>query len=200
MEILLEPTSNKLMVDVPVMRTTSIATKPCQEDSSEFYLITGSIYTDQRGTVVFPTMAAARRGRVRFIAACSYSTDIHKDIMKAQSEIKIIKRFQPRQPDDDAQFMFLGAEPYHFEYDHTNSTKLGDSGSVSGLRSMLDDDLVSLTGFETPESADNDSQRISCTIFNTKVDQLESRVSKKVTDDVQSSVPSILAEPSNRHP
>ncbi|GJS11151.1 copia protein [Tanacetum coccineum] len=33
---------------------------------------------------VFPTMAAARRGRVRFIAACSYSTDIHKDIMKAQ--------------------------------------------------------------------------------------------------------------------
>ncbi|GKD66472.1 hypothetical protein Tco_1308580 [Tanacetum coccineum] len=32
------------------MRTTSIAMKPCQEDSSEFYLITGSIYTDQRGT------------------------------------------------------------------------------------------------------------------------------------------------------
>ncbi|GJX91552.1 retrovirus-related pol polyprotein from transposon TNT 1-94, partial [Tanacetum coccineum] len=33
---------------------------------------------------VFPTMAAARRGRVRFIAACPYSTNIHKDIMKAQ--------------------------------------------------------------------------------------------------------------------
>ncbi|GJS70553.1 hypothetical protein Tco_0703394 [Tanacetum coccineum] len=66
------------------MRTASTAAKPYQEDSSEFYLITGSIYIDQQGTVVFPMMAAARRGRVRFIAACSYSTDIHKDIMKSQ--------------------------------------------------------------------------------------------------------------------
>ncbi|GJW02608.1 zinc finger, CCHC-type containing protein [Tanacetum coccineum] len=31
-----------------VMRTASTAAKPCQEDSSEFYLITGSIYTDPR--------------------------------------------------------------------------------------------------------------------------------------------------------
>ncbi|GJS37063.1 hypothetical protein Tco_0535445 [Tanacetum coccineum] len=34
----------------PVMRTASAAAKPCQGDSSEFYLITGSIYTDQRET------------------------------------------------------------------------------------------------------------------------------------------------------
>ncbi|GJX95623.1 hypothetical protein Tco_0351421 [Tanacetum coccineum] len=47
----------------------------------------GSIYTDQRGIVVFPMMAAARRGRVRFIAVCSYSTGIHKDIMKAQVHV-----------------------------------------------------------------------------------------------------------------
>ncbi|GJW84022.1 hypothetical protein Tco_0157167 [Tanacetum coccineum] len=38
------------------MRTASTAAKPCQEDSSEFYLITGSIYTDQRGTVVIATI------------------------------------------------------------------------------------------------------------------------------------------------
>ncbi|GJR94369.1 hypothetical protein Tco_0266543 [Tanacetum coccineum] len=38
----------------------STAAKPCQEDSSEFYLITGSIYTDQQGTVVFPMVAATR--------------------------------------------------------------------------------------------------------------------------------------------
>nr|GEZ69442.1 hypothetical protein [Tanacetum cinerariifolium] len=38
MEILLEPTSNKLLV---VMRTTSTAVKPYQGDSLEFYLITG---------------------------------------------------------------------------------------------------------------------------------------------------------------
>ncbi|GJS47579.1 hypothetical protein Tco_0597700 [Tanacetum coccineum] len=49
MEILLEPTSNKLMV--------------------------------------FPMMAATRHGRVRFIAACSYSTNKSKDIMKAEVHV-----------------------------------------------------------------------------------------------------------------
>ncbi|GJS11071.1 hypothetical protein Tco_0367867 [Tanacetum coccineum] len=59
MEILLEPTSNKLLVvgfNLPVhspralstlrhsgLRTASTAVKPCLEDSSEFYLITGRI-------------------------------------------------------------------------------------------------------------------------------------------------------------
>ncbi|GJT67808.1 ulp1 protease family, C-terminal catalytic domain-containing protein [Tanacetum coccineum] len=38
------------------MRTASAAAKPCQGDSLEFYLITGSIYTDQRGTVVITTV------------------------------------------------------------------------------------------------------------------------------------------------
>ncbi|GKD37252.1 hypothetical protein Tco_1257459, partial [Tanacetum coccineum] len=33
---------------------------------------------------VFPMAATARRGRVRFIATCSYSTYNYKDIMKAQ--------------------------------------------------------------------------------------------------------------------
>nr|GEV93949.1 integrase, catalytic region, zinc finger, CCHC-type, peptidase aspartic, catalytic [Tanacetum cinerariifolium] len=33
------------------LRTAGAAAKPCQGDSSKFYLITGSIYTDQRGTV-----------------------------------------------------------------------------------------------------------------------------------------------------
>ncbi|GKA31543.1 hypothetical protein Tco_0717848 [Tanacetum coccineum] len=55
MEILPEPTSNKLY-DAPVMRTASTAVKPCQEDFSEFYLITGTIYTDQRGTMVIATV------------------------------------------------------------------------------------------------------------------------------------------------
>ncbi|GKE08928.1 hypothetical protein Tco_1412479, partial [Tanacetum coccineum] len=41
MEILLEPTSNKLLLDAPITRTASAAAKPCQEDSFEFYLITG---------------------------------------------------------------------------------------------------------------------------------------------------------------
>ncbi|GJS46921.1 hypothetical protein Tco_0597042 [Tanacetum coccineum] len=35
------------------LRTASAATKPCQGDSSEFYLITSSIYPDKQGTVVW---------------------------------------------------------------------------------------------------------------------------------------------------
>ncbi|GJR55849.1 retrovirus-related pol polyprotein from transposon TNT 1-94 [Tanacetum coccineum] len=42
--------------DVPVMRMASVAAKPCQGDSSEFYLITCSIYTDQRRIVVIATV------------------------------------------------------------------------------------------------------------------------------------------------
>nr|GEY44076.1 hypothetical protein [Tanacetum cinerariifolium] len=38
------------------LRTASTAAKPCQGDSSKFYLITGSIHTDQRGTVVLATL------------------------------------------------------------------------------------------------------------------------------------------------
>ncbi|GJY20039.1 hypothetical protein Tco_0392605 [Tanacetum coccineum] len=51
MEILPETTSNKFC-DAPILRMASVAAKPYQEDSSEFYLITGSIYTNQQGTVV----------------------------------------------------------------------------------------------------------------------------------------------------
>nr|GEZ34043.1 hypothetical protein [Tanacetum cinerariifolium] len=38
------------------LRTASTAAKPCQGDSSEFYLITGSIHTDQQRTVVLATL------------------------------------------------------------------------------------------------------------------------------------------------
>ncbi|GJY79388.1 retrovirus-related pol polyprotein from transposon TNT 1-94 [Tanacetum coccineum] len=75
-----------------------------------------------------------------------------------ESEINIIKKFQPRQLDDDAQIMFIGAEPSHFEYDQSKSIMHGASDSDSGLCLMHDDDLASLTGFETPDSADDDSK------------------------------------------
>nr|GEY78857.1 hypothetical protein [Tanacetum cinerariifolium] len=38
------------------LRTASTAAKPCQGDSSEFYLITSSIHINQRGTVVLATL------------------------------------------------------------------------------------------------------------------------------------------------
>ncbi|GJT55078.1 hypothetical protein Tco_0990132 [Tanacetum coccineum] len=40
----------------PYQRMASTAVKPCQGDSSEFYLITGSIYIDQQGTMVIATI------------------------------------------------------------------------------------------------------------------------------------------------
>nr|GEV54956.1 hypothetical protein [Tanacetum cinerariifolium] len=51
----------------------STAAKPCQENSSEFYLITD-----------FSMVVAVSRGQAEANATCSYSTDIYKDIMKAQ--------------------------------------------------------------------------------------------------------------------
>nr|GEU95582.1 hypothetical protein [Tanacetum cinerariifolium] len=38
------------------LRTASTAAKPCQGDSLEFYMITGSIHTDQQGIVVLATL------------------------------------------------------------------------------------------------------------------------------------------------
>ncbi|GKC81591.1 hypothetical protein Tco_1137308 [Tanacetum coccineum] len=74
-----------------------------------------------------------------------------------ESEIKIIKRFQPSQPaDDDAQITFLGSEPY-MEIDQT-SKKADSDETDSGLQSMPDDDLASLSGFEAEDSDDEDSQ------------------------------------------
>ncbi|GJT88115.1 hypothetical protein Tco_1069832 [Tanacetum coccineum] len=125
-------------------------------------------------------------------------------------EIKIIKRFQPSQPDDDTQITFLGAEPY-------NQTNLKDGDYDSRLRSMPDDDLVSLTGFESPDSADDDSKEGTgetfyasadmpaqsdpfghlheqMRILDNKIYQLESSITKKVTDDIHSSVPSIIVD------
>ncbi|GJY12458.1 retrovirus-related pol polyprotein from transposon TNT 1-94 [Tanacetum coccineum] len=107
--------------------------------------------------------------------------------------------------------------PYDTESEIKIIKRYGDSDSDSGLRFMPDDDLASLTGFETPDSADGDSKEGTAETFNasadmpsqsnplshlheelrtlnTKVDQLESSISKKVTDDIQSFVPLIVAD------
>ncbi|GJS50922.1 hypothetical protein Tco_0624284 [Tanacetum coccineum] len=105
-----------------------------------------------------------------------------------ESEIKVIKRFKPRQSDDDAQITFLSVEPY-------DQTKSRDdaSDSDSGLRSMPNDDLVSLTGFATPAKSDplghlHDELRT----LKPKVVQLESSISKAMADEIKSSIPSFF--------
>ncbi|GKC84570.1 hypothetical protein Tco_1140287 [Tanacetum coccineum] len=114
-----------------------------------------------------------------------------------ESEIKIIKRFQICQADADAQITFLGSEPYDMEIDQTS--KKDDSDETDfGLQSMPDDDLASLSGFQA-EDSDDEAQsdplghlHEELRTLNTKVDQLKSSISKKVTDDIQSFVPSII--------
>ncbi|GJT90234.1 hypothetical protein Tco_1079079 [Tanacetum coccineum] len=123
-----------------------------------------------------------------------------------ESEIKIIKKFQPTKLDDDAQIAFLSVEPSPFEHDHSKSTKQGDFDFEFGLHFMPDDDLVSLIGLETPDSVDNHSNKGTpgtfnafidmpaqsdpfghlhkLHILNTNVNQLESSITKKVSDDV----------------
>ncbi|GJW54470.1 hypothetical protein Tco_0098555 [Tanacetum coccineum] len=88
------------------------------------------------------------------------------------------------------------------------------SESLSGLRSMPNDDLASLPGFEIQDSNDHDSQEGTAKTFhasadkpaqsdplghlqeelnllNNKIDQVESSISKKVAEDIQSSIPTI---------
>ncbi|GJS04498.1 hypothetical protein Tco_0321006 [Tanacetum coccineum] len=83
------------------------------------------------------------------------------------------------------------------------STKKADSDKTdSGLQSMPDDDLASLSGFEAEDSEDEDPLghlQEELRTLNTKIDQLESNISKKVTDDIQSSVPSLVANALKAH-
>ncbi|GKA41731.1 hypothetical protein Tco_0734391 [Tanacetum coccineum] len=94
---------------------------------------------------------------------------------------------------------------------------------------MLEDNLVSLAGFETPDSAKAIADKFFETlaggadetlnasadmpaqsdpvghlqeemrILNTKVDQLESNISKKVVDDIQSSIPLLVVDTLKAH-
>nr|GFB54550.1 hypothetical protein [Tanacetum cinerariifolium] len=55
------------------LRTARTAAKPCQGNSLEFYLITGSIHTDQRGTVVLATLFNGSEQR----HFCAFITNIN---------------------------------------------------------------------------------------------------------------------------
>ncbi|GJT98748.1 hypothetical protein Tco_1094266 [Tanacetum coccineum] len=77
-------------------------------------------------------------------------------------------------------------------YNQTKSRD-GDYDSDFELRFMPDNDLVFLTGFDTPDSADDNSKE-ELHILNTKVDQLESNISTKVNDETQSFDPLIVAD------
>ncbi|GJT68145.1 hypothetical protein Tco_1019625 [Tanacetum coccineum] len=89
-------------------------------------------------------------------------------------EIKFIKKYQPSKPDYEAEITFVG---------------VGSSEYDSGLRSMPDDDLASLTGFETSE---NDSQEGTDETLSASAD-IPALSDPLVAEDMQSYVPKIVS-------
>ncbi|GKF25621.1 hypothetical protein Tco_0081515, partial [Tanacetum coccineum] len=92
-----------------------------------------------------------------------------------ESKIKIIKSYQAA--------TISGSLLIHqsSSYDQDKDVKEGDaSKSLSGLRSMPDDDLTSVSSFELQDSIDY-------------VFEEESNISKKVAEDMKSFVPTIVA-------
>ncbi|GJR79533.1 hypothetical protein Tco_0150318 [Tanacetum coccineum] len=97
-----------------------------------------------------------------------------------------------------------------------NIIKSYQAATISGSLSIPGDDLASIYGFETQDSADHVSEEGTDTlhasagksaqsdplghlhaklgILNTMIDQLESSISKKVVEDMRSSVPAIVAD------
>ncbi|GJR16990.1 hypothetical protein Tco_0965517 [Tanacetum coccineum] len=76
------------------MRMASAAVKPCQGDSSEFYLITGSIYTEKRGTVISDGGSSFQW---TVIAITTYAIQADCDV-KATNIILQVNQ-QPQQPE-----------------------------------------------------------------------------------------------------
>ncbi|GJY62541.1 hypothetical protein Tco_0463198 [Tanacetum coccineum] len=120
-----------------------------------------------------------------------------------ESKIKIIKSYQAATISGS---LFIHQS---YSYDQNKDVEEGDaSESLSSLRSMPDDDLAFISGFETQDSADHVSEDGTDTlhasagkaaqsdplghlhaemgILNTKIDQLESSISKKVAEDMKS--------------
>ncbi|GKB05854.1 hypothetical protein Tco_0834049, partial [Tanacetum coccineum] len=137
-----------------------------------------------------------------------------------ESEIKIIKSYQAA---TISGLLFIHQSSSYDQDDQDviditpKDAEEGDaSESLSGLRSMPDDDLASMTGFETQDSADHVSEEGTETLhastdkpaqsdplghlhaelgtFNIKIDQLESNISKMVAEDMKSFVPAIVVD------
>ncbi|GJR16811.1 hypothetical protein Tco_0965338 [Tanacetum coccineum] len=129
MEILSEPTSNKLC-DAPVMRTASTAVKPCQEDFLEFYLITGTIYTDQLRNMI--ATEEARRGRTSATLISSFLKRRSVKVKELQERC-IIKAFKLK-----------NQEKYEHVSSKVTSTQDGKTPQEDDKRLCLVDDLKRL--------------------------------------------------------
>nr|GEX31806.1 hypothetical protein [Tanacetum cinerariifolium] len=90
MEILLEPTSNKLMVE----RFNTTTGNPVKDILLKLNLPDHkSILMDSKVYIKMDMEVPGSSRLTRFIATCSYSTDIYKDIMKAQVHVSRLPLF-----------------------------------------------------------------------------------------------------------
>ncbi|GJV36136.1 hypothetical protein Tco_1408613 [Tanacetum coccineum] len=101
-------------------KMASAPANPCQGDSSEFYLITD-----------FLTVVAVSRCQVEADTTCSYSTNIYKDIMKAQ--LKNIKK--------DGYTRFQHQEQYEHVGPKVTRSQEGKRSQDDDKRLCLVDDL-----------------------------------------------------------
>nr|GEU42427.1 copia protein [Tanacetum cinerariifolium] len=126
-----------------------------------------------------------------------------------ESEIKIIKSYQAA---TISGLLFIHQSS---SFDQDKYDEEGDASDyLSGLRSMPNDDLASITGFETQDYADHVSEEGTETLhafadkpaqsdpfghlheelclLHNKVNQLESNITKHVSDSIQATMPKII--------
>ncbi|GJW80190.1 hypothetical protein Tco_0873012 [Tanacetum coccineum] len=113
--------------------------------------------------------------------------DIYEGLYDTESEIKVIKKFQPSKVAIDAELTYAG----------------NGSSTDSGLISMPDDDLVSITGFsdhfseadsdetlkasaDMPTHSNSLSHSHELGVLLSRIDQLEDNMSKKVSEELKS--------------
>nr|GEX93454.1 retrovirus-related Pol polyprotein from transposon TNT 1-94 [Tanacetum cinerariifolium] len=100
------------------LRTASTAVKPCQGDSSKFYLITGSIHTDQRGTVVLATLF--NRSEQRHFRS-TMDTTIEQQVAMDAALVPSAQRGYTIKRNVD--YAFLIWEDFVYQVEHKNQKK-----------------------------------------------------------------------------
>nr|GEV21273.1 retrovirus-related Pol polyprotein from transposon TNT 1-94 [Tanacetum cinerariifolium] len=111
------------------LRSASTAAKPCQGDSSKFYLITRSIYTDQRGIVVLATLFNG--SEQRHFRSSSYQPKFTPKLI--QSSQLSPKPFQTKNK---------GLVDETFNWDEKEVSDDEEMTQVKVLTALADDELV----------------------------------------------------------
>ncbi|GJU09757.1 hypothetical protein Tco_1132153 [Tanacetum coccineum] len=100
--------------------------------------------------------------------------EMHESPYDTESEIKVVKRFQPPQTNDEDQITFLG--PVYDEMD-----QLVEEPDDSDLHLMPDDEVESISGFEV---ADSNEERTENTEPKVTLTQSEEATTDNTLDEM----------------